>query len=153
MGSATAKHVAMAALSVVTVLGLIWVWRHDGSPLAHVEGTVLIDGEPLVGAMVVFVPQSRGERGASYGITDTNGHFELSFGRDKDGALIGKHFVHISSDVLDMDDRCRDHPKLKIPKRYNTLTELRFDVTAGANQADFRLDSRTAASKSNSEIR
>jgi len=65
MGPATAKHIAMAALSLVTVLGLIWVWRHDGSPLAHVEGTVLLDGEPLVGAMVVFVPQSRGERGAS----------------------------------------------------------------------------------------
>ena len=46
----------------------------DGPKMAAVSGTVLVNGQPVEGAQVLFMPD--GERAA--GSTDTNGRFQLS---------------------------------------------------------------------------
>jgi hypothetical protein len=63
-----------------------------GGPVA-VQGTVTMNGKPLPGAMVVFIPEGGGpEAGA---MTDGEGNFHLS-GMKTDGSLPGEYRVTVS---------------------------------------------------------
>jgi hypothetical protein len=64
-----------------------------GGKTAKVEGVVTLDGTPLQGATVTFVPDN-GERQAS-GLTDADGVFHLSTFNTGDGALPGTHKVTV----------------------------------------------------------
>jgi len=62
----------------------------------QVEGTVKLDGVPLAGVVVEFVPddaQFQGPSSRSY--TDENGRFKLNADNRKSGAVIAKHFVTV----------------------------------------------------------
>src|SRR5262245_27174060 len=59
-----------------------------------VEGVVLMDGKPVVGASVQFVPQGKG-RDAT-GETDKSGQFVMSTYQPRDGVLPGSYKVVIS---------------------------------------------------------
>jgi len=65
-----------------------------GSRTSPVEGIVLLDGKPLVGASVQFVPQGTG-RDAT-GQTDASGEFSMSTFNPKDGVVPGDYKVVIS---------------------------------------------------------
>jgi len=65
-----------------------------GTQTSPVEGIVTLDGKPLVGASVQFVPQGKG-RDAT-GETDKNGEFAMSTFKPRDGALPGNYKVVIS---------------------------------------------------------
>src|SRR2546425_4092176 len=60
-----------------------------------VRGTVLLDGQPLPGATVLFMPEDGGGRAAS-GMTDSEGNFLLTTYKENDGALRGKYRVLVS---------------------------------------------------------
>jgi hypothetical protein len=64
--------------------------------LSKVEGVVTLDGAPLPGATVSFMPVGEG-RSAS-GLTDGNGYFTLSTFRTDDGALAGDYKVIVVVD-------------------------------------------------------
>jgi hypothetical protein len=64
------------------------------SGMTPVEGTVLLDGKPLAGAAIHFVPQGKG-RDAT-GETDKNGQFAMSTFQPRDGAAPGTYKVLIS---------------------------------------------------------
>jgi hypothetical protein len=57
-----------------------------------VRGKVMLDGKPLAGASVQFIPQQPGGRDAT-GSTDANGVFRLSTLHRNDGAFPGKYKV------------------------------------------------------------
>jgi hypothetical protein len=59
-----------------------------------VEGVVLLDGKPLAGASVMFVPQGTG-RDAT-GQTDASGQFAMSTFQPRDGVIPGSYKVVIS---------------------------------------------------------
>lgn len=59
--------------------------------LIKVQGVVTLDGEPLAGATVSFMPVGEG-RPAS-GRTDADGRFRLTTSRTDDGALPGEYKV------------------------------------------------------------
>ena len=63
-------------------------------------GTVTLDGKPLDGATVAFVPDSDGARSAS-GLTDASGNFRLTTVEPGDGATPGKYKVTVSKLVAD----------------------------------------------------
>ena len=65
-----------------------------GQTTTPVEGVVLLDGKPLVGATVQFVPQEKG-RDAT-GETDKSGQFVMSTFQPRDGVLPGSYKVVIS---------------------------------------------------------
>ena len=67
------------------------------SGLVKVTGTVMLNGEPLSGASVVFVPKSIGDtsRSAS-GTTKEDGTFELTTLESGDGAFPGEYNVTIT---------------------------------------------------------
>lgn len=117
-----------------------------------VSGKVTLNGEPLVRATVSFIPVAKpgsleaGE--GSAGKTNDQGQFTLTTSTGKKGALVGRHRVSISA----LDQRAGEHdtrpprggwPKAdKVPIRYNSKSELTFDVpSAGTHNANFELTS------------
>jgi hypothetical protein len=61
-----------------------------------VTGTVLVDGQPADGAMVIFVPTStdpKAERKRPFGIADAQGRFGLTTSEPGDGAAAGEYKV------------------------------------------------------------
>lgn len=67
----------------------------EGPETVPVSGTVTFNGEPLVGASVVFAPKEGAARNAS-GTTDDQGKYQLSMFGENDGSVIGPHTVSIS---------------------------------------------------------
>ncbi|NMC19814.1 MAG: carboxypeptidase regulatory-like domain-containing protein [Thermogutta sp.] len=63
-----------------------------------VSGTVTLDGAPLPGATVSFVPKSDGAR-AAFGTTDENGRFTLTTLNPGDGAMPGSYAVSVTKPV------------------------------------------------------
>jgi hypothetical protein len=62
----------------------------------NVEGTVKIDGIPLVGVVVQFVPDGAERMAMSSGVTDERGHYSLKCENNKPGALLGSHHVLVN---------------------------------------------------------
>jgi hypothetical protein len=65
-----------------------------GGSFSSVSGTVTLDGKPLAGASVQFVPQGSG-RDATGG-TDRSGYFVMSTNEPGDGVVPGSYKVVIS---------------------------------------------------------
>ncbi len=71
------------ACGVALMLMLVGCGK-SGSTLAEVSGRVTLDGQPLVGAQLDFQPEH--EAGSpSFGLTDADGRYELSYKRDVKG--------------------------------------------------------------------
>jgi hypothetical protein len=66
----------------------------SGQSTTPVEGVVLLDGKPVVGAMVQFVPQEKGKDAT--GETDKSGQFVMSTFKPRDGVVPGSYKVVIS---------------------------------------------------------
>lgn len=130
-----------------------------GYQLASVSGKVTLDGDPLVGAHVTFVPL--GSPGkidpgpGSHGMTDSEGRFTLRTSAGASGAVVGMHRVAIEaaqegesgeqSDGAESEEalKRRMATLTKVPPKYNRDTDLTFDVSAGGSKAaDFTLSSR-----------
>ena len=130
--------------------------------LLPVSGEVRIDGKPLTGAKVVFVPRNKelGNRFAmSYAVTDDQGKFTLKLSDDRKGAYQGWHYVLISKRKVDAEAAAGDpdsedflvtevdlsrfvNDELDdVPMYYNSQTELTFEVRPGNQNAKFELSS------------
>lgn len=129
--------------SCLLLLGIIGCGS-DGPELTQVTGTVTLDGKPLPGATLTFVPEATGAS-PSYGVTDANGNYSLMYSRDKYGAMIGKHNVEIATHKLTADDMAEGQPVpefVPIPKKYKQPGALTADVKPGDNDIDFALASK-----------
>lgn len=87
-------------------LCLPWLLAGCGDPgigAIPVEGTVLVDGKPMEGVMVIFHPDSEGGRAAS-GRTDANGVYKLTTEVAGDGALAGSYKISVTKHVNEADD-------------------------------------------------
>jgi hypothetical protein len=76
----------MACLVVAAVLG-----TGCGSKPLGIKGKVMLDGAPLSGASVEFVPEDGGH--SAVGTTDSEGKFSLTTYKPGDGALRGEYRV------------------------------------------------------------
>jgi hypothetical protein len=87
----------------------------QGKPV-KVNGVITLDGKPLPGATVTFLPAAEGGRSAS-GLTEANGSFNLTTFKPGDGALPGEYKITVqvlegdksnqSQDPTQMDDKAR----------------------------------------------
>lgn len=121
--------------------------------IAKVSGRVTLDGKPLPKASVTFAPMAqKGHENpgpTAQGLTDAEGRYAVSVDAATPGAVVGTCRIYISTRLSDptIDDRdaggpIRALPKDKVPQRYNTSTELTFDVPkGGTDQANFELTS------------
>lgn len=115
------------------------------------HGTVTLDGQPLVNAVVIFEDPLDGT--FSYGLTDVAGSYELQFDSEMQGVKTGKKVVRIStSRVLlglnsrpgqaeEGEDGAATGPAAEeqVPARYNRDSELRIEVTPASGAFDFAL--------------
>lgn len=79
-------------LSIVLCLGTVFLGCSDKSMLP-VEGTITLDGEPLEGAAISFVPVEGGR--PCTGQTDAEGHFTLASYVAGDGVPPGEYKVTV----------------------------------------------------------
>jgi hypothetical protein len=125
---------------------------HD-SKYAEVGGIVLVDGVPLSGGTITFIPVIPYEDGGRPGIgrIEPNGRYKLGNANPERpiGATPGEYRVTILQLELVADQSGRLSPKTITPDRYAEWkeTELRAKVEAGVNVIDFRLTRRPADSQ------
>jgi len=133
-------------ISMIAVVLLTTIVGCGPSDVKPVSGVVTLDGEPLVGAWVVFTPLEGEKKTSSRGKTDESGKYELRFTSDTQGALLGKQMVQIYYEP-GLDDtvqkrKDKDSQVSKLPKTFYEDSELRAEVTAGGdNKFNFDLKS------------
>ncbi len=120
------------------------------SKVASVSGKITLDGKPLANARITFQPMGGNTAypgGGSFGKTDANGEYTLSFIDGKGaGVIVGNHRVAIS--CLPEDQKANpadDRPRRtldKVPPKYNFDSKLECEVRPGRNRADWPLDSK-----------
>lgn len=66
----------------------------DSTKYVSVTGVVTLDGKPIEGATVSFVPKKTGQM--SFGLTGPDGKFSLKAGTGQSGAAVGDHNVTVT---------------------------------------------------------
>ncbi|NIP86928.1 MAG: carboxypeptidase regulatory-like domain-containing protein [Planctomycetales bacterium] len=142
----------MSFLSLVLLAGC------GGNPAdypetAPVTGTVTLDGAPLEGASINFVPATGR---SSSGKTDAQGRYELHYTGTIEGAMLGPHRVMIWKEVPDPDYVLSEAERKAmeegefflplvhaLPKRYRGQdSRLSAEVKDTNNVIDFALTSQ-----------
>lgn len=109
--------------------------------LGTVSGTVTLDGQPLEGATITFIP---GLGRVSRGRSGPDGVYELYYIGNEKGALLGEHRVMIVTSWMDEDlttGRFTHYPE-RLPPKYHAESELKRTVEAGHNKFDFATTSK-----------
>lgn len=128
------RAVSLIILSLL-VLGC---GSQDGPALARVSGVVTLDGKPVQNAGLEFIAEAGG---VAYGKTDASGHYYMSFGSDRTGAIVGRNRVRITSnDKVTVGDKKFESTEI-FPPKYNRSSEEFVEVAAGGNTFDFQCES------------
>jgi hypothetical protein len=112
----------LAAWSFVALLIANVTGCGDTIPTASVTGTITINGKPVQGVEVQFVPEAKIR--PSIGMTDANGRYKAEFLSTQSGVALGKCVVQFS---IYRGESMRNY----LPKKFNE--------DAAANP-DFNLD-------------
>ena len=91
------SHVRFWILFAVSVSLLLGCSGADRPATVPVSGRVTFQGEPLVGAKVIFM--AAGAPRAAAGTTDSGGRYQLTMFEENDGAMVGPQKVSISAPV------------------------------------------------------
>ncbi|MEZ6064243.1 MAG: carboxypeptidase-like regulatory domain-containing protein [Planctomycetaceae bacterium] len=143
----------------------------DLPDLVEVNGKVTLDGEPLAGARVMFVPKAASGNSAE-GTTNAQGEYKLIYSAANLGAAPGDYEVMIVRDPALSPPKypagtnpealsARESAKLEadyaarmyLPARYNELTTLAATVAAESATHDFALTSERDAKDTELEER
>lgn len=135
----------MRSILSVAVLGVVGILLGgcggDTIPRVEVQGEVKLDGVPLNGGSVTFIPVGSGP---AAGATIENGHYAIT--EDK-GPSPGEYRVEIRSpkptgkqvvgtDGVTLEEQFEE----AVPAQYNTKSELKATLVSGQkNQVDFDL--------------
>lgn len=109
-----------------------------GPKLARVTGTVKLDGIPVEGAGLEFIADAGG---VAYGRTDSSGHYYMSFGSSRTGAIVGRNLVRITAgDKVTVGEKKYESTEI-FSKKYNANSEEYIEVAPGSNKLDFLCES------------
>jgi len=116
-------------------------------PLTEVKGVVLLDGKPLAGVRVEFIPGDSADRRLpfSQAETDDNGRYELRCENTQPGAVIGQHKVIVRRPSIRPAPDAPPPPSgPAIPVAYQSVlnTPLTVDVKADQKSYDLVLKSK-----------
>lgn len=127
---------ALLSISLSLIGFLSGCSQGDRPPIGYVTGKVTIDGQPLSGAIVSFMP----EKGRpATGLTDKDGKYELQYTYQVYGCKIGPNNVGFFAP----NSGAPSHP---IPNKYEK-SEFNVDVKKGKNTFDFDLKSDSEPKK------
>ena len=104
-------------------------------PLGSVTGTVTLNGEPLVGVIVLFKPDSGRVATA---VTDGKGSYDLEYTYGVKGTKVGPSTVSFEWPLGFAGAK-------PLPEKYTTKSELKQDVKSGRNTFNFDLESAGAS--------
>jgi hypothetical protein len=125
-----------------------------GPSLLPVVGTVMFQGKPAAGAMVIFCPETP-STSAAFGNTDDAGRFRLTTRENGDGAAAGKYRVTVSKKkVVGMspdegnayyqkEHKLPPPPEITqlLPARYGDVAKTPLQAEVSAQKPnDFQLD-------------
>ncbi|NOX54416.1 MAG: carboxypeptidase regulatory-like domain-containing protein [Planctomycetes bacterium] len=87
-------------LGALLAIGVCYIVGCSGGPdrpkTYPVTGTVTLDGKPVEGATVVFVPKEEGKGRAATGVTDSDGKYSLGTFASGDGVIPGEYLVKVT---------------------------------------------------------
>lgn len=111
--------------------------RVDLPETAKVIGTVTLDGKPLKGAAVVFVPK---EGRAAAGITDELGRYSMTTFEEHDGAVPGEYRVTITTQTPPASGKPGDQ-QIRTPAKYGNpeTSGVSCQVLPGDNTVNLEL--------------
>ena len=124
-----------------------------GPKLVPVSGTVTLDGKPLSGAMVTFLPVGATQGRSCYGVTGADGRYEIMENEKNKGAPIGEFSVLVNKWVMadgsDFRSDTQQSPmeagaRELLPPQYSMegSSTLKATVAAGGSTVDFKLTSK-----------
>lgn len=99
-----------------------------GDGLAPVKGRVLLDGQPVAGAAVMFEPEGGGV--PATGVTDASGEFSLATSGKGAGATLGKNGVSVSKQVAAQPNRKVEESEI-VPMKSETPVKYASPMTSG----------------------
>jgi hypothetical protein len=143
---------ALCLLSLTAVAGCSSAKAEVVPPLEQVSGTVMLDGKPTAGIAVTFVPGLATTNGnPSYGITDAEGKYTLSYRNGAPGVPAGE-YVAMFTKMAQKDGSPVPEGKTAadvmaidiIPARYRSMDnrQMTCNVPAGGKTFDFQLKSK-----------
>jgi len=100
--------------------------------LGVVHGMVLLDGNPVPNAQLVF--QGEDQKSVARGTSDRLGHYQLVFTEPRQGAVVGKNRITVSKTDKNGQEILRSV--------YNSQTTLERRVQPGENQIHFSLTTK-----------
>jgi hypothetical protein len=120
---------------------------------APVSGVITLDGQPLAGARVTFLPVHDARSGLescpeAFGETDASGRYQLKTVFGDPGGSVGHNRVMVTTRKFEPDpanpERVKEIATERVPSRYFTDKQpLTIDVpTAGTRTANFELTSK-----------
>lgn len=133
---------AVGALALVT-FALVAAGCDRGPVLYPVTGSLTLDGKPLKGAAIGFIPKAGGRHGAA--VTDENGEFVVGTFTADDGAWAGEHTIVVSAQrmVKPGNDRAGILPVMEYitPERYDNpeTSGLPVEVKKDMDPVELRL--------------
>jgi len=146
-GATAGGHLAWAPLAPVLAAAVLFGASGCGGPVRRaVAGSVTLNGRPLDGAVILFVPLAAGGR-------KTGG--PISAGRyafpQEVGLLPGRYRVEIVDDPpLDQaarPDKNSSRPGPTVPVAYSVASPLSIEITAdGSAEFDFQLTTKPTPS-------
>jgi len=118
------NHPGKLAVSVLVIVGFVLTGCSNSSrpPTYRVTGTVTMQGKPVAGAAVIFVPTGIDGEAAS-AITDSDGKYALTTWRAGDGARPGEYRVKISKQELAAVDPSKMVKNLSIEEEQRIYVE------------------------------
>lgn len=139
------RSVCLSSRRVVTLgLALAIIAGCGGQTKVPVEGTVTLDGKPLVGANIVLAQLRATAPGPFVGKTDADGKFSLgTTDGGSSGAAPGEYRLMITTVTGgSMEDSPLPTEKEVVPTEYRSGA-MKFTVPAGGtNEANFDLKSQ-----------
>lgn len=117
------------AVRLILLFAALAVAGCGGGPVP-VRGRVTLDGTPVAGAAVVFLPA--GPRGhPASGQTDASGVFRLTTFKKEDGAVRGEYIVVVTkTDALPPPPQAEDGNAESVKNHYKALKSKRISKAA-----------------------
>ena len=118
------NHPGNLAVSILVTVGIVLTGCSNSSRARTypVTGTVTLQGKPVAGAAITFVPTGN-EGEAASAITDSNGKYALTTWRAGDGARPGEYRVKISKQEQQTVDPSKMVKNLSIEEEQKIYVE------------------------------
>jgi hypothetical protein len=111
-----------------------------GGDWGYLEGTVLLNGQPVGPGTITLQPVNR-ERPGAIAQFGEDGKFQVMSSGRKEGARTGEYIVTIRGGQNLSEESAGPPPPSKIPARYNSsqTSDLKVTIESGKNSVDFEL--------------